>query len=687
MFLTKIINIISACGSIFLGCGAKVNIEALNNVVDNNVSAASVETMDTTTNSGYSLSGLVFGFGKQSSSTGKIDYSSKIFTDTAFEGTQLTMFADTSSVVKGFVTDTIYYCSWNVVLDVVNKTTGEYSTITTDLYNYSFKFDLNQNMFSSGMFTFEYLEYNNSYVKNNYKIVSGSSFGFNYYIYTDSARANKVFDFNFGNMIWSSIKSYPIIYGHAPIINKIIQNEQTLVVNASCSSSDILPSGSKYKLRLKYNDSSLYYDFDDLFETGSVVNIASNWPSNIGSTFSGFFTWVYSDKTPVNCDVTISYDFNRPFNSVITTDYFKPVINYSGYLSYGSAGEAYIYFVNNYNNYDLYFYGTSYYYDSNNNQVGYQSTYNKTYVKAHSFNVIQSVYLNPTYSEAVKEVVTCGWVNQDLSYIDEPITITFYRDTSSVKRPAILLPTEYQKTTSNYTYTVQIENINDFSCNFIGSLFVDGVNSGQIIVSGINGGDTVTKSFNLSGAGFEVVVSGYFVSNNDGTKSDVSSCTAYRCFVVINSYEFTYNEDLGDFILTIKWSDVAPYGATLPDDSIGIFINDVYYTEQDYFLDSSGSLIVNIGHKSSGTFSVRWCRKNILASVSFGIGSGNYEVVDITHLLLQIVEMPFYFFQNAFNITIFSGTTFEMNVSQLILAVFGIIISFVIIKKILEMLM
>ena len=55
-------------------------------------------------------------------------------------------------------------------------------------------------------------------------------------------------------------------------------------------------------------------------------------------------------------------------------------------------------------------------------------------------------------------------------------------------------------------------------------------------------------------------------------------------------------------------------------------------------------------------------------------GSTNYEVVDIPGLCFQILTMPFSFMSTAFNITIFQGTPYSINISQLFLSIFALLI-------------
>lgn len=56
------------------------------------------------------------------------------------------------------------------------------------------------------------------------------------------------------------------------------------------------------------------------------------------------------------------------------------------------------------------------------------------------------------------------------------------------------------------------------------------------------------------------------------------------------------------------------------------------------------------------------------------IPSGAYEVVDIPGLMWQILSMPFAFVSQAFNLTLFPGTPYQVNISNLFLSIIGIFV-------------
>lgn len=59
-----------------------------------------------------------------------------------------------------------------------------------------------------------------------------------------------------------------------------------------------------------------------------------------------------------------------------------------------------------------------------------------------------------------------------------------------------------------------------------------------------------------------------------------------------------------------------------------------------------------------------------------------YEVVDFPGLLYTLVTLPFSFISTAFNITLFGGTPYALNIGSLILGILGIAILFILLKLI-----
>lgn len=71
-------------------------------------------------------------------------------------------------------------------------------------------------------------------------------------------------------------------------------------------------------------------------------------------------------------------------------------------------------------------------------------------------------------------------------------------------------------------------------------------------------------------------------------------------------------------------------------------------------------------------------------SGEYGIPATNQEVIDIPGMMFDILTMPFTFLSIAFNLTLFPGTPYQVNISNLFLAIFGIIVFVAIIKILLN---
>lgn len=67
-----------------------------------------------------------------------------------------------------------------------------------------------------------------------------------------------------------------------------------------------------------------------------------------------------------------------------------------------------------------------------------------------------------------------------------------------------------------------------------------------------------------------------------------------------------------------------------------------------------------------------------------GINSpiGSYEVVDIGGIMFDVLGMPFSFISTAFNLTLFPGTPYQVNISTLFLSIFAVIVFVFIVKMI-----
>lgn len=67
------------------------------------------------------------------------------------------------------------------------------------------------------------------------------------------------------------------------------------------------------------------------------------------------------------------------------------------------------------------------------------------------------------------------------------------------------------------------------------------------------------------------------------------------------------------------------------------------------------------------------------------IPDGNYEVIDIPGLMWEILTMPFAFVSQAFNLTLFPGTPYQLNISNLFLSILAVITFIWLIKFIIKL--
>lgn len=67
------------------------------------------------------------------------------------------------------------------------------------------------------------------------------------------------------------------------------------------------------------------------------------------------------------------------------------------------------------------------------------------------------------------------------------------------------------------------------------------------------------------------------------------------------------------------------------------------------------------------------------------IPDGTYEVIDIPGLMWEIITMPFAFVSQAFNLTLFPGTPYQLNISNLFLSIIAVFVFVALISMFLKM--
>ena len=71
-------------------------------------------------------------------------------------------------------------------------------------------------------------------------------------------------------------------------------------------------------------------------------------------------------------------------------------------------------------------------------------------------------------------------------------------------------------------------------------------------------------------------------------------------------------------------------------------------------------------------------------SWTYTIPTGTGEIVDIPGLMFDILTMPFAFISQAFNLTLFPGTPYQVNISNLLLTLIGVVVFITIINMIVK---
>ena len=66
------------------------------------------------------------------------------------------------------------------------------------------------------------------------------------------------------------------------------------------------------------------------------------------------------------------------------------------------------------------------------------------------------------------------------------------------------------------------------------------------------------------------------------------------------------------------------------------------------------------------------------------IPNTNYEVIDVGGLMFDIVGMPFYFISTAFNLTLFPGTPYQINISSLFLSLIAVLVFIFLLRLLLK---
>lgn len=150
----------------------------------------------------------------------------------------------------------------------------------------------------------------------------------------------------------------------------------------------------------------------------------------------------------------------------------------------------------------------------------------------------------------------------------------------------------------------------------------------------------------------------------------------------------------------LKWKegDLFPLVATCSDSYLpcvtttgsgGGNINQILYWEgfENTFNGEHGSINANVSEvftldngSSLNGGSLSSTLNGLSLTYKYYINNPTYEVIDLPNVMLSILTMPFTFFSQAFNLTLFPNTPYALNVGHTILIIVGVIGSIYLIK-------
>lgn len=90
------------------------------------------------------------------------------------------------------------------------------------------------------------------------------------------------------------------------------------------------------------------------------------------------------------------------------------------------------------------------------------------------------------------------------------------------------------------------------------------------------------------------------------------------------------------------------------------------------------------GDRTGSYYNYYYTHNNVINLSGQYIPGTAQEIVDIPGIMWEIITMPFAFVSQAFNLTLFPGTQFSLNVSNLLLSIFGVLVFILLLKAILK---
>lgn len=159
-------------------------------------------------------------------------------------------------------------------------------------------------------------------------------------------------------------------------------------------------------------------------------------------------------------------------------------------------------------------------------------------------------------------------------------------------------------------------------------------------------------------------------------------------FILSNSY--TYNQ-LNSLYTLAGWTtlsnlnnvDTVEENATLTLDTKYTYLKWQIIWQDNNAFDENNNLLPTASQNELNALSTVYSSSTIVYSWNIDINY-NYEVVDIPGLLFEMLGMPFAWISTAFNVTLFSGTPYAINVSRLFFELICTLLLIVILRKVIK---
>lgn len=237
----------------------------------------------------------------------------------------------------------------------------------------------------------------------------------------------------------------------------------------------------------------------------------------------------------------------------------------------------------------------------------------------------------------------------------------------------------------------------------------------QVIIEDNNYGYYKFKVVNVNNVGVELFING----ESEGSLGALDTLGYYRNF----TYNWATSDTSIDYAIKISsdgWIDYTynlhidrPTGSTLLAPSVKSVTTTPDYISMTIqntnqirvYLIVNGTQYTDILPGSTTIYSYNWLENETSTTINIAFseyedtskvsGSVNYtlsrptspagtEVVNIPELMFMILSLPFTFFSGAFNLTLFAGTAYAINVSDVVLCIFGLLIVIFVVRLVIK---